>query len=425
MSIVSVWIIRLVGVCLSFILIYYSLSYRLGGYVPKDFYDNGWNTSPLPWQTAPPETWLALAEKFHQEENYIDAERYTFKALNASNFDGQAFSQLARIYEKTKDSENTKKTLELASKYAPAKIKVRIEISSYWVKKNRWDKAIEEWNNILTRTHDSNIRSAFYPLLQQLISDKDGFNFFIPLLKNPPIWWESFYHYLHKNKIDIQLIKSIHQARSESKSPLTKHERRLFVSRLQQEKQWGDAYFSWLSGLDAKHIKLSQLIFDGGFEGESFNTGFDWNFSKNIKNLKIRTANTSGVTGRKALQINFNNKQINFNHISQTLILPPGSYSLHYRYRINRLKNSEGLTWRIRCKNSNAKQLILAESKALKERSPWSKESLHFIIPKNCITQSIRLEATSKFFHNQKFHGTLWFDDIQITKNTDQNKDNK
>ena len=227
--------------------------------------------------------------------------------------------------------------LALASEYAPARANVRAQIADYWQKQNQWENVIKEWNSVLTRNNNAAINSILYPALYQLIQHPNGFPLFVPILSDPPSWWNSFYSYLLNNKADINLLTSIYEARLQSEIPLSTTERRLFVRRLQQENQWENAYFTWLSGLDPKHMRLSNLLFDGGFEGGLFNSGFDWQIGQ-AKGMRISTTNTSGVTGRRALKILFNRKKVNFRHISQQLILTPGDYILSYRYRINRLK---------------------------------------------------------------------------------------
>ena len=245
-----------------------------------------------------------------------------------------------------------------------------------------------------------------------------GFTLFSSIFKSPPKWWDNFYQYLIRNKVDTQLLNKIYQARTESEIALSRTERVLFVRHLLQNERWNEANFIWLSGLDEQKLELSGLIFDGGFEGSDFNSGFDWQIGRS-KGMRINTSNTTGAKGRRALRVLFNNKKINFRHVSQRLTLSPGNYILDYRYRLNRLKNPEGLSWRIRCIGGEKRSDPVFESIALKGRSAWEEISAKFTVPTNCPVQLIRLEASSRFAHKHTFNGSIWFDDINIKRNAE------
>lgn len=417
MSIITVWPIRLLGTALAILLIWGSLSYRLGGRVPGDFYDVGWNKNPTHWQVAPPDTWLRKSYQAISMLHIATAEKHALKALQAENINGKVFAQLLNIYNITNQSEKAEKVLALASEYSPARARTRAHIAAYWLKQERWDKVIEEWDKLLIRINNREMQTTIFPNLLQLIQNPSGFTLFSSTLESPPKWWDSFYSYLIREKVDTQLLNTIYQARTESEAPLSKTERVLFVRHLLQNEQWNEANFVWLSGLDERELELSGLIFDGGFEGDSFNSGFDWQIGRS-KGIRINTANTTGVTGRRALRVLFNNKKINFRHVSQRLTLSPGNYLLNYRYRLNRLKNPEGLSWRIRCVGGTKRPEPLLESVALKGRSPWEAVNEKFTVPTGCPVQLIRLEANSRFTHKHTFNGSIWFDDFKITRNT-------
>ena len=151
MSVITVWPIRLLGIIVALTVIWFSLSYRLGARVPGDFYDVRWNKNPASWQVAPPETWLekSSAELQQAEPDLDKVEQYIFKALKGEHFNSRAFAQLINIYESRGQSEKAEEVLTLSANYSPARAVSRVYIADYWLRQQRWDKVIAEWNRLL------------------------------------------------------------------------------------------------------------------------------------------------------------------------------------------------------------------------------------------------------------------------------------
>jgi hypothetical protein len=230
----------------------------------------------------------------------------------------------------------------------------------------------------------------------------------------PPSWWPAFFSFLNAKNESIEPLQAIYAIRADSESPIEDAERTAFVGRLIREGEATQAYFTWLSGLDEAALELTGQIYDGGFEGTHFNSEFFWQFSQ-PKGVKIRTATTSGVSGARALHVTINSDRLNFRHVTQRLHLTPGIYQFTGRYKLNRLKSTKGLRWRIYCLGEKTTQLT--ESMAFVGRSPWLEFKQDFAVPaQDCTSQLLRLEAASQYAHDHKFKGNLWFDDLKIIK---------
>lgn len=390
---------------------YFSLAMRTGNVAPDDFVFEKEVTKVTSWQIPAETTLIEKSSEALQEKNMALAKRFALQAWSKNITSGRASVQLLTVHAAEEDTQNGDKVAELTSQLWPAHSLTRAKLADYWNEREDFSKVLPEWNTLLIR--DRGIRKKLFPLLKQLVNNPQTFNLLQSFMQDPPNWWDDFFIYLTKDKESLEAIKKVYSVRLNTEKPLEQNERRYFVLRLIREKQMTEAYFSWLSGLNSKELALSGLIYDGGFEGDSFNTGFDWTFSQ-PKGVKIRTQTTSGINGAKALQITLNHKRLNFRHIYQRLALNSGNYQLSGRFRINRLKTEKGLSWRIYCVGS--KTLKIAESMAFKGRLPWSEFQTSFTIPvENCDSQLLRLEASSPYAHQHTFKGSLWFDDMAVS----------
>lgn len=407
--------ITLVGI-LSAVGIWQSLSYRLGGYYPSDFAVNKDEREqfslPASWQYTHPDTWIKLSNQSLGDENFEEARKYAINGLMGDITSGRAASQLLNIYDRSGNLKEADLIAEFTTELWPSHSYVRSRLADYWLKRNNLKRTLAEWNVLMMRSHS--LDKFLFPKLAQIIKHSESAAYLTPYILNPPIWWERFFAYILKQKnTSLDSIKFLYQIRIDSDIPLSNRERKAFISRLINESQWQEAYFSWMGGLEPKQLNYgTSLLFDGGFESDSNNTGFDWNLFQH-KMASIKTERTFGMKGKKALSILLkDDSRINFNNVHQNIILKTGVYELKGRYRIDTLKAEEGLRWRVRCIENNS---LLGESVEFIGRSPWRVFKLEFSVPNDgCEVQSVRLEASSSYAHKHRFQGKLWFDDMSI-----------
>lgn len=298
---------------------------------------------------------------------------------------------------------------ELAATLWPSHSYVHVATADFWLSQQRLDKTLEAWNVLLTRRVSS---QNIFKMLAQFPAFSDGQALLKPYTEQPPTWWNHYFTYLSRSA-PLSSVFSIYQMRVQSAVPISQDERQQFTNRLLKEKQWLLAYTTWLAGLDEEKRQYRQFIYDGGFEDQLFNTPFTWNI-KPAKAYQATLDNIRGTKGLHSLKLTFfKKKRIKFEHIAQTLLLRPGSYTLSLRYNINQLKTNKGLNWRLRCNNKS----LIAETITFKQQtSDWKTTELNFDVPSHCTTQMLRLEANSPYAHDHLFDGNLWFDELKITK---------
>ena len=369
----------------------------------------------ITWNSNHPYALGMLAEQYLQQHNYSQAEELAFKSLVNNPTYGVPASVIIATANQKKNDDVAAKATDFTQKLWPANVAVQKEVVIYWLKKDRVDKVLPAWNVILSQSPQAS--QKLFPILFKLSQNPAGLASLKPYAKKPSVWWSRFFVFLTRQKDNLDSLQKLYQMRLESEEPLTNIERSQYIERLVRDKQWVTAYFSWLSGLEKEHQQYTQtLLYDGGFESELHNTGFDWYYSPN-KIVSIEPSITRGMHGRAALRVDFKKRErINFKNVSQRLFLPAGDYALEFRSRVDRLRTEKGLKWRIRCLGDQNN--ILGESHSLLGFSSWKTESFYFTVPdiKNCQAQLLRLEASSPYIHHHLFSGTLWFDDMRIIK---------
>lgn len=411
------WLRRIPVLLLTPIIIWLLVSRGVGSIVSEALTSEDNNSGDHTYQPVNPLFSLtanartALSEQAAQGQHPAEAKQEALLALGQDPTSGKAAADLLTLFEHEKDLNRANQMADLAGKLWSAHTYTHSRIADYWLRQQRLDKVIPEWNILLIR--NPSLQASLFPTLENIIATPDLNKLLAPYISEPPNWWNGFFAYLAKKEGNLDLLRQLYQQRLDSKVALDNQERLNYVNRLLREKLWQEAYFAWLGGLKEDQLKLSQLVYDGGFEGELSNSGFDWNLQP-TKEMKIEPDITDGIQGQQALHISLHNiKPVPFQHVSQRLLLAAGDYQLKMRYRLDNLKNPKGLRWRIHClDNPNT---LLGESTALKGRSPWDTLKLNFTVPAtDCQAQLLRLEADSPYIYEQIFDGNLWFDDVSI-----------
>lgn len=350
-----------------------------------------------------------IAERGNAEG--LSAESLSKRALSQDPSNGRAAAFLMSIFNAEGRKEDAADAAGLAGRLWPSNTYTHSRLADYWFAQNRMDKFIHELGLLMVR--EPALRKTFYPVVEELAVSSGGLDLLNEFIQEPPNWWPGFFSLISKNQ-SLAVLNEIFERREKSSSEIGEYERKIYVSRLLKEKQVDAAFSLWQAGLSADQERLLiNGLYDGGFEGDGFDYQFGWSVGRN-KSFDIKAQTTYGVSGRKALRILFKQggKRIRFNHLSQRVVLAPGAYKLKFRSRLDTLKTTKGLVWRVRCISDGNK--VLGESSALKGRDIWKAYELEFSVPSSCKAQSVRLEAVSRFAHDHLFSGQVWFDDLAI-----------
>ncbi len=417
-------IFRLFLLLISVFVLYHLIPFKVAEIQARIAQDTSVNSDAyhrvLQWNPRENDALTHLAELAKDENDFEQARKYALAALSVDPTNGHAMSILIPSYKNLQELTHIEEAVTLAPKQWSAHSYVHITLSDYWAEKGDVEKVLTEWDLLLTR-HRA-LYKPIFPVLLSYANTDDSRGLLVPYATKPASWWKDFFTYMVQNKVSLPVLEYFYQLRAQSDVPLEKNERNAYVKKLQQAKLWKLAYSSWIGGLSSKQFSKIGTVYDGGFESGSYNSGYDWNF-KQSRQAKITLGRTRGIKDSRALHVVFNKqKAIKFKHVWQRLLLEPGrSYQLTMQTRIDGLKNPQGLVWRIYCADENTQ--LLGESQALMGRQKWHEISFDFSVPKQgCTSQKVRLEAMSKYHHEQFFNGGIWFDQVNILPLTKQAK---
>jgi hypothetical protein len=117
----------------------------------------------------------------------------------------------------------------------------------------------------------------------------------------------------------------------------------------------------------------------------------------------------------RALFIEFGHGRVDFQGISQIIMLSPGTYKFQGRYRGD-IAGRRGLRWRITCAGATA--ISIGESPMVVGIvSPWKDFEFSFSVPKDdCRAQYVRLALDARSASEQFVSGSIWYDDLRIVR---------
>ena len=301
---------------------------------------------------------------------------------------------------------------ESAAKLMPVDTSVLAGLADYWTKRDRAGKALEYLSTLLQV--NPALATRVYPLLLRVAESPDNRELLAPLAKNPPVWWEKFYAYVCKRAIALETVAVLTTMRRKSREPLSLYERRAAVARLQKDNEWPAAYLTWVNGLSKEERRYLVSVYNGGFEAEVSNEGFDWNV-RQVKGVKVSRQRTYGIRGERALHMIFSGREIRFRHIWQPLFLAPGDYRFRTMVRPDRLEGRGGLKWAIRCIETQDE--LLGESERFLGASEWRWSQFEFSVPMNgCAAQVLGLESDGRTSFDHRLEGEIWFDQVAIRR---------
>ena len=233
------------------------------------------------------------------------------------------------------------------------------------------------------------------------------------LQKNPP-WRGEFFERLLSRYPDSAVLFPLMEEMRGSPGGLDSREMGLWINRLASNRQWGPAYLTWVQSLSPEASQRIGNVYNGGFELDPSQIGFDWQF-RNVPGARISRAETHGATENYSLRVEFEDRRVPFANVRQLLALAPGGYRLKGRVKLDDLRSERGLVWTLSCVESKQ---VIGETEALSGRREWRAFEAEFTVPEqDCGGQLLVLRVPSRIRAEQRIGGVAWFDDLSIKSN--------
>jgi hypothetical protein len=175
--------------------------------------------------------------------------------------------------------------------------------------------------------------------------------------------------------------------------------------------QWGTAYLTWVQSLTPVASRQIGNVYNGSFELEPSQGGFDWRFG-DIAGARIGRDQTTGAKGNLALHVMFSDDRVPFSHAKQLLALPPGQFRFSGQVRLDDLRTERGLVWTITCATTGR---LLGQTDPMFGVRDWARFQVEFEVPaEGCGGQWLTLTLPARIEAEQRIGGAVWFDDLRI-----------
>ncbi|MDQ1314392.1 MAG: hypothetical protein QG662_501 [Pseudomonadota bacterium] len=353
-----------------------------------------------------------LALGLRERTNNPEAARAHLQAsIDANPADGRAYAALGRLLEIRGEGEPARKAMETASRLSPQRSDVQMEVAAYWMRQGNLERALGHWNTVLR--HRNDLHPQVFPELLLLASDPAHHAAFMALLKQPVPWWPAFFNHVASRAPKTNTVRVLYNLQLDGPNAPTPDMLRAYLARLQKEGDWLEAWFVWLNNLPKEQLGKMGYLYNGSFETPLSGLGFDW-IVENHPAVSLSTASTYDTSGERALRVSFRGQRVQFQHLHQYLMLPPGNYSLKGRVRPDRLLVEKGMQWALYCVGKNKP---LAVTGRFRGSEPWTHFRTAFDIPASgCPVQMLRLELAGTIRLDFDALGTIWFDSLVIEK---------
>jgi len=337
---------------------------------------------------------------------------YLAAAVRGNPTDGPTYAAIARLKEQSGELAAAEQAMQAAAQMAPRRVDVQLEAARFWFRRGDIARAMKHLDVVLT--FGGSLREQIFPDLLKLAEDPATREIaHAKLLKQHIIWWPQFFNHAAAKATSVETLRALFQMQADGPNAVTTEGLRAYLQRLQRENLWIESYLVWLNNLRKDQLNAIGNLFNGGFEEEISNLGFDWIITP-ASQVVVDTAPTYGATGHKALRVVFRGPRIQFQHVHQYMMLDPGTYVLHGRVRPDNLETSEGIQWSVYCVG-NAK--ATAHSERFTGTDHWQHFTAQFQVPaQGCTVQMLRLELAGRSALDYEAKGAIWFDDLSIAR---------
>jgi hypothetical protein len=336
-------------------------------------------------------------------------------ALAADPINARALRILGQLADRSHDATRALQFMQMSARFS-----MNESFAVAWLVDKSFEKkdytAALHYADVLLRTRPQLINFVI-PTLAQIAENNEATGELKKLLAENPTWRGGFFATLPASVSDARTPLELLAAVKESPNPPTADDLRGYLNFLIGHKFYALAYHAWLQFLPAEQLNSLGPLFNGSFETPPSGSPFDWIVTPGA-NVSVDFAPAPGQEGGRALVISFEQGRVDFRGITQLIMLAPGKYQFLGKYT-GELTGQRGLKWRVAC--ADAPTGPIGESGMVAGRSPtWKTLEFAFAVPNaNCVAQYLRLDLDARMSSEQFASGTLWFDELRISRLAD------
>ena len=357
-----------------------------------------------------PETLARLASERLAAGDMTGVELLARRLLVSSPADGRGYRLLAQVAESRGQQDRAASLYAIAVKRAPRDLQARAWLAQNALLAGDYGSALEHIDRVLRMSPGSHAR--LFPVLIQLAGDSGFADALAKAMGSHPQWREGLLAALLEPSKGNPQGADLVLAGLQRRNDLDAASSQAWVEALMRHGRWGSAFARWAQ----PHVKSGRalpLLFNGDFASAPEGQGFDWRLPSTAGVLALVEPN--GAAGM--LHLRFLGRRVAGGSIvSHALMLPPGTYRLTWRERMDAVRTSAGLAWRVSC---DGQALPLGEAEPSTGTRPWRDQALVFTVPaSDCVGQWLHLTAVGDAGAGQIISGSIWYSAMEMTKMT-------
>lgn len=337
-------------------------------------------------------------------------------ALRNDPLNARALRILGQLAASAADEENAAKLMQAAAHRS-----LRESGAIYWLMR----KSIETrdfatalyYADALLRTRARFVAHVM-PTLSQMAEHKDARGELKKLIgKNPP-WRAQFFADLPYSILDARTPLDLLLSIKDTPTPPAGPELLGYLNFLIGKELYELAHYTWLQFLPPAQLNSTGFLFNGSFELAPSGLPFDWLIAQGAGST-VDIAARPDQDGQRALAIELGHGRVDFPGVRQFVMLAPGTYRFNGKYR-GRIVGRRGLEWRITCAGGGTAPI--GQSLMFTGVTPvWKEFEFSFTVPEaGCRAQQLRLELAARSASEQFVSGSLWYDELRISRAAEQ-----
>ena len=167
------------------------------------------------------------------------------------------------------------------------------------------------------------------------------------------------------------------------------------------------------AGIPAKADSRSSLIWNGGFERELLDGGFDWRVGP-LEGAKMGWDEDIVHSGRRSLRVDFDGTaNVDFQNIWQYVVVQPATrYRFSAFFRTEDVSTDSGMRFEIREVSRPGNPARFTPN--LVGSQPWAEENAEFATGPDTKLLQVVLRRTRSEKLGNKIRGTVWVDDVAL-----------
>ena len=343
-------------------------------------------------------------------QDYPAALTFLQRAIELNPYDGHCWLDLAEVRQVRGENSQSQTALERALRAEPTSTEIAWEAANFYLVQNDAERALPLFRAAIN--YDPNNTGAAIDLTWR--ATKNVSEIVSQVLPAQPAPYFAFLKTLAAQNQPAAATELWHDLIAKgisfpTEAALPYFDYLLQTQQIDQARQvWTDLSKAHSEVLD--NATLLNLVHNGGFETDFLNGGFDWR-SQPIGQISVSLDTKQFHGGKRSLRIEFTGPAVSDAGIYEYVPVQPGT-----AYRLLAFVKTEELTTasgpRLGVEESSTRS-TLATTEEFLDTSSWTSRTAEFVTGPDTHLVTLRI---LRMPGNLLIKGTLWLDDIELTR---------